>query len=99
MTTTAPLGSGFNEWIARFSLGARRAIAMMASLMVGLLLVMTAGIVALATAAAGILLAAAALIVSLFRDRQPAASRVRPEGSGGSTILNARRTSRGWTVE
>lgn len=68
-----------------------------ARLMIGLMLVIVAGLVALMTAIAGVTLAAAALAMRFAAKRQPATARA--TGNGEGVTLEARRTPRGWTVE
>ena len=98
MTSTASFGNSFSDLFARFGAGAKRAVALGASAVFAMLLVMTAGVVAIATAIAGLLLALAALVVRFASHRQRAsASEKTPETQG--VVLEARRTSRGWTVE
>ncbi|MFN4024815.1 MAG: hypothetical protein ACK4MQ_08280 [Hyphomonas sp.] len=74
----------------------RAGAALMAQLLVGLLLILVAGMVALITALAGVALAAAALAMRFAALR---ASSETATGRGDGVTLEARRTPRGWTVE
>ena len=67
------------------------------TVMIGMMLVLTAGIVAVMTAIAGVLLGAAALVMRFAGARR---TRRQAEDAGEETVtLEARRTPRGWTVE
>ena len=79
----------------------RRAVGLAARVVFSVLLVMAAGIVAIATAVAGLLLALAALVVSLSGTNnrlQPYPVPARGASAEG-VVLDARRTSRGWRVD
>ena len=92
MTRTAPHPHGFD-----FAGTLRGGIALIVQVVIGMMLVMTAGIVAVMTAMAGLLLGAAALVMRFAGGR-----RMRPVhdvGAGETVTLEARRTPRGWTVE
>ena len=92
MTRTAPHPSGFD-----LAGALRSGLALIVQVVIGMMLVLTAGIVALMTAMAGLLLGAAALVMR-FAGRR----RMRPAADTGSKepiTLEARRTPRGWTVE
>ena len=92
MTRTAHHPAGFD-----ISGALRAGFALMVQVMIGMVLVLTAGIVAVMTAIAGVLLGSAALVMRFADGR-----RARPvrEPSGKEPItLEARRTPRGWTVE
>ena len=92
MTQTAPHPAGFD-----FAAALRAGLALFLQVMIGMMLVLTADIVAVMTAIAGVLLGAAALVM-----RFAGARRTRPqaEDAGEETVtLEARRTPRGWTVE
>ncbi len=80
-----------------FSGALRRGLALLASLVIGMMLVLTAGVVAVMTAIAGLLLAAAALVMR-FVGQRPAPMGSAPDAAETIT-LEARRTPRGWTVE
>lgn len=75
----------------------RTGAALAAQLLIGLLLILVAGMVALMTAVAGVALAAAALAMRYTAPRvsRPSGDR----GAEGGITLDARRTPRGWTVE
>lgn len=74
----------------------RTAAALATQLLIGMLLILVAGMVALMTAIAGVTLAAAALAM---RYTAPRASSRKPAGEVEGVTLEARRTPRGWTVE
>ena len=81
--------------------GLRRMVSLAARVVFSVLLIMSAGIVAIATAMAGLLLALAAIVFSLAgtRDRlRPYPVPARGASSEG-VVLDARRTSRGWRVD
>lgn len=80
--------------------GARRLAVWTARLVFSMLVVMAAGVMAIATALAGLMLALAAILVSVTNQRE----RLRPvpvpaRGAREGVILNARRTSHGWRVD
>ncbi|MEZ5998796.1 MAG: hypothetical protein R3B98_08900 [Hyphomonas sp.] len=92
MTQTAPHPHGFP-----FANAFRGGLALIIQVMIGMMLVLTAGIVAVMTAIAGVMLAAAALVMRFAGGR-----RIRPmhHTAGDEALtLEARRTPRGWTVE
>lgn len=99
MTLTGQsFGPGLNDILARLAGWLRHAVSLVASVAFGLLLLIAAGIVALATAFAGLLIAFAALIVRFTQNGRT------HHGAGGSVrvdgmVLQARRTARGWRVE
>jgi len=64
-------------------------------------IVIMAGILAIATAAAGLALATVALMmrVSGSRGEQAGASHYDENSEGGAVTLEARKTPHGWTVE
>ena len=74
-----------------------RFVSVFARLMIGMMLVLVAGVVALMTAFAGLMLAAAALVMryTVNRRMQPAPA----SGEASQITLEARPTPRGWTVE
>lgn len=93
MTRTAHHTSGFD-----LSAALRGSLALLIQVVIGMMLVLTAGIVAVMTAIAGVLLGAAALVMRFAAGGR----RMRPseEGPRGEPVtLEARRTPRGWTVE
>jgi UPF0716 family protein affecting phage T7 exclusion len=95
----ANAGANREGWAQRAVAWLRQAFSAGAHLMFGVLLVIAAAIVAVATAIVGLLLAAAALVARLVR---PAGFQPRPvpvRAVSRPVVLNARRTSRGWRVE
>lgn len=67
---------------------------------VALALIFLAGMLAVATAIAGITLALVALLIRFFGTGEDAKVQTRAEaGADGTVTLNARKTPRGWTVE
>jgi len=92
MTRTAPHPSGFD-----FASALRGSLALLVQVMIGMMLVLTAGIVAVMTAMAGVLLGVAALVMRFAGGRR---ARRAAGAAGKETVtLEARRTPRGWTVE
>jgi len=93
MTRTAHHTSGFD-----FSAALRASLALLVQVVIGMMLVLTAGIVAVMTAIAGVLLGAAALVMRFAaggrRGHAPA-----DRSQSEPMTLEARRTPRGWTVE
>ncbi len=92
-TQTAPLGFPQNLF-ALF----RRAGALFAKSALTILIVIMAGFMAVATAAAGLMLALLAILMNIFGsgDKRQA----QPVGARSETVtLDARKTPRGWTVE
>ena len=93
MTRTAPHPSGFD-----FTAALRGSLALLVQVVIGMMLVLTAGIVAVMTAIAGVLLGAAALVMRFAGGGR----RMRPSHTASASepvTLEARRTPRGWTVE
>ena len=93
MTQTAHHNSGFD-----FASALRGSLSLLVQVMIGLMLVLTAGIVAVMTAIAGVLLGAAALVMRFAAGGQPPRAS-RHEHESEPVTLEARRTPRGWTVE
>ena len=92
MTQTAPHPAGFD-----FAAALRAGLALFLQVMIGMMLVLTAGIVAVMTAIAGVLIGTAALVMRFAGGRR---GRRRAEEAGEATMtLEAHRTPRGWTVE
>lgn len=75
----------------------RAGFGVVAHLLVGALLIIIAGAVAMMTAFAGLMIAGAALMLRYAAVRQPAPVPVRVRDA--PVTLQARRTPRGWTVE
>ncbi len=100
MVSTARPDFSFGLWTRRLAHLARRGVSIIATLTFFTLIVLTASVVAMATAVAGILLATAAFAVRFVSNRRPAeAAGTASAASDPAMILNARRTSHGWTVE
>ncbi len=76
----------------------RRIGALLSKSAVGIVIVLMAGIIAVATAAAGIALAVAAVLLGLFAQRRTEPV-VPDQNPPDSMTLDARKTPRGWTVE
>jgi len=66
--------------------------------LLALTLILFAGMIAIATAAAGLALALVALIVRLM-DQRPIRNRAQKSDQAETVTLEARRTPKGWTVE
>lgn len=92
MTQTAPHPAGFD-----FAATLRAGLALFLQVMIGMMLVLTAGIVAVMTAIAGVLLGTTALVMRFAGSRR--ARRQTGETGKEPMTLEARRTPRGWTVE
>ena len=92
MTQTAQHPGGFD-----FASALRGSLALLVQLVIGMMLVLTAGIVAVMTAIAGVLLGAAALVMRFAGGRRT--RRQAQEDGEAPLTLEARRTPRGWTVE
>ncbi|GAB5459548.1 MAG: hypothetical protein Hens3KO_25780 [Henriciella sp.] len=95
MTATQTAPFGFPNSALAFL---RRIAGFAAKTLLALAIIFAAGIIAIATAAAGIALATLALMMSLFgarRERGP----VGAETEANGLTLEARRTAHGWTVE
>lgn len=92
MTQTAPHPAGFD-----FAATLRAGLALFLQVMIGMMLVLTAGIVAVMTALAGVLIGTAALVMRFAAGRRV---RRHAQDTGHEAVtLEARRTPRGWTVE
>ena len=93
--STAPRNSlNPNEWLASLRAG----FAMILKVIMGGMVVVAAGILAVAIAMTGMILAAVAVIYRMVAGK-PAAAKVQPVSTGEGVILEARRTAHGWTVE
>jgi hypothetical protein len=92
MTQTAPHPAGFD-----FAATLRAGLALFLQVMIGMMLVLTAGIVAVMTAIAGVLLGTTALVMRFAGSRR--VRRQTGETGKEPMTLEARRTPRGWTVE
>lgn len=90
MTATGTAPIGFPHNLLAF---ARRLGNLLAKGMLAVAIVVMAGIIAVATAAAGIALAAFALILRL------SGSSSQERADNGTITLEAKKTPRGWTVE
>ena len=94
MTQTAQHNSGFD-----FANALRGSLSLLVQVVIGLMLVLTAGIVAVMTAIAGVLLGAAALVMRFAAGGHPRSRTARDDRHSEPVTLEARRTPRGWTVE
>ena len=85
----------------------RRAMALTGQIIFGGLVVLAAGVLAVATAVIGLLLALAAIIIGLasgrnrvfVRSNHQTSSDAQRTSDGESVTLEARKTPHGWTVE
>jgi hypothetical protein len=75
----------------------RASAALLASVLIGAMVLFVASLVAMMTAFAGLMLAGAALLLRFVNVGQPAPVPVRIKDA--PVTLQARRTPRGWTVE
>lgn len=92
-TQTAPFGIPQN--LLAFL---RRAGGFLGKALLALAIIFAAGVIAIATAIAGLAIASAALLVRLFGGfNEPTQWREKPDGEG--ITLEAHKTPRGWTVE
>ncbi len=89
---TAPLG--FPQNVLELL---RRAGMFLTKGLIAVMIVIMAGIIAVATAAAGVALAVAAVLMGFFGQR--GGSTVQEHSEDGTVTLEARKTPRGWTVE
>lgn len=97
MTATQSAPLGFPENL--YALMRRAGVWIMKGLL-AISIVFMAGVIAIATAAAGIALAAVALMARLSGKRAEEPTTVYRETADGDAItLEARKTPRGWTVE
>ena len=93
--STAPRNSfDAREWLTSLRAG----LAMILKVIMGGLVVIAAGILAVAIAMTGMILAAVAVIYRMVAGR-PEDTRPSPHADGEGVILEARRTAHGWTVE
>ena len=76
----------------------RRAGTLMMNASLAIAIIFAAGVIAVATAAAGLALAGVALTLRLFSGGRATTAAKRTNGQVGMT-LEARKTSHGWTVE
>ena len=76
---------------------ARTGLGILAQIIAGVMLVILAGVFAIATAFAGVLLAVLAVVMRFAGAKRRQADE--PQDQPGVITLNARRTPRGWTVE
>ncbi len=90
----------------RIAILARRGLSLLGQLVFGSLVILAAGVLALATAVIGLILALAALVIGLASGRRrvfvyaakPGTGKT-PPADGRNVTLEARETPRGWTVE
>ena len=93
--STAPRNSfNANEWLASLRAG----IEVFLKVIMGGMVVVAAGILAVAIAMTGMILAAVAVIYRMVSGK-PAPAKAQPVNNGDGVILEARRTAHGWTVE
>lgn len=85
------------DTLAAVSEAARRFMSASGKVFLAVMIVLSAGLLAVATAIAGLFLAAAAIVVRLTGSRGSRSAS--PRSEGGTVTLEARRTARGWTVE
>lgn len=100
--TAQGTGPAANLRLAAFADAVRGAFGVGLKMLLGVILVLAAGLLAVLTAIAGLLIAGLALLMRAFGgEAQIVTVRTRPgEAEAGDTItLEARRTARGWTVE
>lgn len=83
-----------SEWIASLRAG----LAMILKVVMGGMVVVAAGILAVAIAMTGMILASVAVIYRMVAGK-PAPTKVHPVNDGEGVILEAKRTAHGWTVE
>lgn len=89
-----PRGGGFFGSV-------KRAVALIAAFGVGALVLVAAGVLAIATAIVGVIIAFVAMLLRFGAFRKPAMSG-RPDADTDTRsegVLEARRTARGWTVD
>jgi hypothetical protein len=96
MTATQSAPLGFPENL--YALMRRAGVWIMKGLL-ALSIIFLAGVIAIATAAAGITLAAVALMTRLSGKRSEPTTVYRETADGDAITLEARKTPRGWTVE
>ncbi|MAK61562.1 MAG: hypothetical protein CMK09_11320 [Ponticaulis sp.] len=79
----------------------KRVFALIAAFGVGALVLVAAGVLAIATAIVGVIIAFVAMLLRMGAWKRPATQphAERSTEAGSETILNARRTARGWTVD
>ena len=96
--TKLPIGNLFDSLVQNFRTG----LVFIAKVAIAGLLIFAAGVLAVATAVAGLVIAGIALLVG-FVGRSHVSSRMRQsrrDWQDGETVtLEARNTSHGWTVE
>ncbi len=88
--------------IAAFADAVRSAFGLGLKMLLGVTLVLAAGLLAVLTAIAGLLIAGLAILMRAFGgEAQIVTVRTRPAGAepADTITLEARRTARGWTVE
>ena len=77
----------------------KRLFAIIATFVVGALVLMAAGVVAIATAIVGLIIAFVAMFMRFGAYRRPAPQEARANTGSEDGVLEARRTARGWTVD
>ena len=99
--TAAPANNPFAGFLQSMSFGLRRLGMFGAKLMLAVAVIMMAGVIAVATAAAGLAIAAVALFMRFASGPRAKTRRTSsPRGSSDDGMtLEARPSARGWTVE
>lgn len=92
--TTNGLGGG-----GSFFGSVKRLFAVVATFAVGALVLMAAGVVAIATAIVGLIIACVAMFMRFASHSKPQPQRARAYASSEDGVLEARRTARGWKVD
>ena len=78
----------------------KRVIALIAAFVIGALVLMAAGVLAIATAIVGVIIAFVAMLLRFGAYRRPRGRDPREStAEGDGVVLDARRTARGWTVD
>lgn len=88
-----------NAFFEAFAGHLRRGLLLAGRLILGAFIIMAAGVLAVATAVAGLVITAIAVVIGLLGRRHLARERRPQSGSGSGVTLDAHRTPRGWTVE
>lgn len=93
---TRPAGSDLLEAIA---VRLREGLVLVAKVAIAGLLIIAAGVLAVATAIAGLVIAGIAILLRFIGRQAGHPSTRRRAGTAGTITLEARRTGHGWTVE
>lgn len=92
--TSGGFGAGGSFWGS-----IKRVIALFATFVVGALVLMAAGVVAIATAIVGLIIAFVAMFMRFGAYRRPSGRTEFEAEQGEGVVLEARRTARGWKVD